>query len=174
MAYRDDVDALFERASTLQHELDGMREKLDERDRELAKLRGTKPRRDDTSPGMRALRNAPPLEELMERLVDRGSADDTGGEARGVARDRKPRDPSPLSSYLAIDVDAPAVRTGARPPAVPPVPPTAHAQIVRGLARVPAQRLEALAAIVDALGNDVVRESFVSAFETAALVARGR
>ena len=75
MAYRDDVDALYTRASMLQREVDEMREQLATRDRELADLRGHPFRPDDTSPGMRAVRELPPPDEVLARLTDREESD---------------------------------------------------------------------------------------------------
>ena len=70
MSYRDDVDTLYSRALILQRELDAAKEKLSARDEELARLRGTPRTREDTSPGMAALRELPDPREALERLVD--------------------------------------------------------------------------------------------------------
>src|SRR5580658_232369 len=69
MAYRDDLEAMFQRASSLERELEAMREKLDDRDRRLAKLEGKPARREDTSPGIRALRSLPSASDLLARLL---------------------------------------------------------------------------------------------------------
>jgi hypothetical protein len=70
VSYRDDVDALYNRATSLQSEIDQMREQLAERDRRIAELAGGAFQREDTSPGLRAIRELPPAEEIMSRLVD--------------------------------------------------------------------------------------------------------
>ena len=69
MGYRDDVDTLYQHALILQKELDQAQEKLAERDRELERFRGRIERRDDTSPGIRRLRQFPPAHTLLSRLV---------------------------------------------------------------------------------------------------------
>jgi hypothetical protein len=70
MGYRDDVDTLYQRAIILQKELDRSEERLAEREKELAGLRGERQFREDTSPGLRALRTLPPAETLLSRLVN--------------------------------------------------------------------------------------------------------
>lgn len=70
MSYRDDVDTLYTRAMILQRELDAANNKLVARDEELARLRGTPRKREDTSPGMVALRVLPDPREALDRLVD--------------------------------------------------------------------------------------------------------
>ena len=57
MSYRDDTDALYSRATTLQREVDEMREQLAERDRRLAELQGS--------------RELPQAADLIERLLER-------------------------------------------------------------------------------------------------------
>lgn len=70
MSYRDDVDTLYTRAMILQKELDAAKDKLVARDEELARLRGTPRTREDTSPGIAALRVLPDPREALARLVD--------------------------------------------------------------------------------------------------------
>ncbi len=69
MGYRDDVDTLYQRSLILQKELDQATERLSQRERELETLRGPFGR-EDTSPGLRQLRELPPAETLLSRLVD--------------------------------------------------------------------------------------------------------
>ena len=69
MSYRDDVDTLYTRAMVLQRELDAAAEKLAQRDAELAQLRGTSFSREDTSPGIRLLRDLPDPDQVLSRLV---------------------------------------------------------------------------------------------------------
>ncbi|MFT3698833.1 MAG: hypothetical protein QM831_37145 [Kofleriaceae bacterium] len=69
MGYRDDVDTLYQRSLILQKELDQAQERLAERERELEHLRGPFAKH-DTSPGIRQLRELPPAETLLSRLVD--------------------------------------------------------------------------------------------------------
>ena len=76
MSYRDDVDALYNRATSLQSEIDQMREQLAERDRRIAELAGGTFQREDTSPGLRAIRELPAAEEIMSRLVDSWNTED--------------------------------------------------------------------------------------------------
>ncbi|MDQ3369929.1 MAG: hypothetical protein M3680_31305 [Myxococcota bacterium] len=62
----------------LQRELDAAKDKLLARDEELAQLRGTPSAREDTSPGMAALRLLPDAREALERLVDTARAEKPG------------------------------------------------------------------------------------------------
>jgi len=78
MSYRDDVDTLYTRAMILQRELDAAQDKLVARDEELARLRGTPRTREDTSPGMAALRVLPDPREALDRLVDTSRAEKPG------------------------------------------------------------------------------------------------
>jgi hypothetical protein len=71
MGYRDDVDTLYQRSLILQKELDAAQQRLADRDAELEKLRGGNQFEiPDTSPGLRTLRDLPPAETLLSRLVD--------------------------------------------------------------------------------------------------------
>lgn len=70
MGYRDDVDTLYQRSLILQKELDQATERLAQRERELEQLRGDPFVKQDTSPGLRQLRELPPAETLLSRLVD--------------------------------------------------------------------------------------------------------
>lgn len=70
MGYRDDVDTLYQRSLILQKELDQATERLAQRERELEHLRGDPFVKQDTSPGLRQLRELPPAETLLSRLVD--------------------------------------------------------------------------------------------------------
>lgn len=70
MGYRDDVDTLYQRSLILQKELDQATERLAQRERELEQLRGDPFTHQDTSPGLRQLRELPPAETLLSRLVD--------------------------------------------------------------------------------------------------------
>ncbi len=78
MSYRDDVDTLYTRAMILQKELDAAKAKISARDDELAKLRGTPRTREDTSPGMAALRVLPDPREALARLVDTSRGEKEG------------------------------------------------------------------------------------------------
>lgn len=69
MSYRDDVDTLYTRAMILQRELDTANQKLATREAELAKLRSTPFEREDTSPGMRLLRDLPEIDDARSRLI---------------------------------------------------------------------------------------------------------
>jgi hypothetical protein len=69
VSYRDDVDTLYTRAMILQRELDAATAKLETREAELAKLRSAPFEREDTSPGMRLLRDLPEIDEARSRLI---------------------------------------------------------------------------------------------------------
>jgi hypothetical protein len=69
VSYRDDIDALYTRATVLQRELEAAQQKLADRDAELARLRDEPFAREDTSPGLRQLREAAPAETLLSRLI---------------------------------------------------------------------------------------------------------
>ena|GEM_PF-7025577 len=69
VGYRDDVDTLYQHALILQKELDQSQDRLADRDRELERLRGPLGRREQTSPGIRQLRQLPPAHTLLSRLV---------------------------------------------------------------------------------------------------------
>jgi len=75
MSYRDDVDTLYTRAMILQRELDRATQLLEEREAELAQLRGPSFSPAETSPGLRALRTLPDPDDVLARLVD--TADQT-------------------------------------------------------------------------------------------------
>ena len=70
MGYRDDVDTLYQHALILRQELDEAQAKLADRDLELERFRGRAGRRDQTSPGIRQLRQLPPPHTLLSRLVN--------------------------------------------------------------------------------------------------------
>jgi len=108
VSYRDDVDTLYTRAMILQRELDQANEKLAARDEELATLRGSPREREDTSPGMRALRELPDPDVVLSRL-----ADVVNREAATPADPRpllpglpRLRAPLPMPSWFSISHDA--------------------------------------------------------------------
>lgn len=68
MSYRDDLEALYTRATILQRELDAANDRLAAREAELAALRGESYGVERTSPGMRALRELPDIEEVFARI----------------------------------------------------------------------------------------------------------
>ena len=70
MSYRDDVDTLYTRAMILQRELDRATQALEEREAELAQLRGPNFAPAETSPGIRVLRTLPDPDDVLSRLVD--------------------------------------------------------------------------------------------------------
>ena len=89
MSYRDDVDTLYTRAIILQRELDRASLLLEEREAELARLRGPNFSPAETSPGIRALRDLPDPDDVLARLVD--TVDQTPAPAvRGVLPELPP------------------------------------------------------------------------------------
>jgi hypothetical protein len=71
VSYRDDVDTLYSRALVLQRELDDAQRRLEQREAEIAELKGeARPPRADTSPGIRELRTLPDPHAALDRLVD--------------------------------------------------------------------------------------------------------
>ncbi len=89
MSYRDDVDTLYNRAMILQRELDRATQQLEEREAELAQLRGPAFSPAETSPGIRVLRTLPDPDDVLARLVD--TADRTPAPAvRGVLPELPP------------------------------------------------------------------------------------
>ncbi len=66
MAYRDDAEALFQRAHLLQKELDHARAELAA---ERARTRGAEFHDEPTRPGIRELRALPDPSELLSRLI---------------------------------------------------------------------------------------------------------
>jgi hypothetical protein len=95
VSYRDDVDTLYTRAMILQRELDAAKDKLLARDEELAQLRGTPRKREDTSPGMAALRVLPDPREALDRLVDTTRDEKPG-------RDKLEMPPLPMPDWSKI------------------------------------------------------------------------
>ncbi len=149
MSYRDDVDALYNRATTLQQEVDQMREQLADRDRQIADAKGGGFQRIETSPGIRALRELPPAEELFSRLIN---------------SDRTPsEDPGPRPSRPALDAPTPA-------------PIYIRADLidhVRGLVGVLTdERLRQIAAVIDAIAKPDPSAMVLSKLRELSAVAR--
>lgn len=125
MSYRDDVEALYQRATTLQRELEAARD-------EITRLRGN---REDTSPGMRALRELPDPEEVLSRLVDT-----TPGTAN--------LEPLPMPDWSEIAASATPVPRG------PPESPARTLERCRDqLARLSLFHLRLLARLLDELAS---------------------
>jgi hypothetical protein len=73
VSYRDDVDAIYLRASALQREVDLMQAKLAERDAELAAMRGQPvvvDKREWRSTSAPPLRELPAAETLLSSLIE--------------------------------------------------------------------------------------------------------
>ena len=108
MSYRDDVDTLYTRAMILQRELDAAKDTLAARDEELAKLRGTPIGREDTSPGMRALRELPDPDVVLARLADvvNREARAPAGPPPLVPGLPRLRAPLPMPTWFSISTDS--------------------------------------------------------------------
>lgn len=124
MSYRDDVEALYQRATTLQRELEAARD-------EITRLRGN---REDTSPGMRALRTLPDPEAILSRLVDTtpGTAD---------------LEPLAMPNWSKIVDDA------TRPPTAPETPQRTLERCRSRLGELPPHLLRLFARILDELSQ---------------------
>ncbi len=108
MSYRDDVDTLYTRAMILQRELDAAKDKLSARDEELARLRGSPRTREDTSPGLAALRVLPDPRAALDRLIDTTRDEKPGRERLEVPPLAMPDWSSITKTPITFSASAPA------------------------------------------------------------------